>query len=264
MTRTSFGLLLLFGCGSSGGAHGDADAAIPKDSPKGIDATLPDASVADMVEVPAGAFTMGCDACDADEAPAHQVVLSRFFIDRTEVTQAAYAACASCTAPSANYTPQATPMKPVSNVTWDQAVAFCASVGKHLPTEAQWEKAARGGADARSYPWGETTTNPCLYANIDTCATGVREVGQLPMGASPYGALDLAGNLWEWTADHYAADAYTSATTGTDPAGPATGTQRVYRGGSSGNMLTLARTSNRASAYSPNVGGSGLGFRCAQ
>ena len=265
------GLGFLAGCGPSAN-RGDPDAAVPITDAASRDAAVdgqlpdgnvPDGAVTDMVDVAAGAFLMGCDACDADEAPRHMVMLSVYAIDRTEVTQEAYAACATCTPPSANYTPTTTPLLPVSNVTWDQAVAYCAAVGKRLPTEAEWEKAARG-TDGRTYPWGETTTTPCNYANIESCATGVVVVGQRPAGASPYGALDLAGNLWEWTHDYYAATAYSTVTIGTDPTGPATGSQRVYRGGSAGNTLDLARTSNRASTYSPTVGGSGLGFRCAR
>jgi formylglycine-generating enzyme required for sulfatase activity len=198
---------------------------------------------------------MGCDACDADEATAHLVMT--YLIDRTEVTQ--YAMCltaTACTVPSANYDPAAKPTLPVRNVTSDQAVAYCAFAGKHLPTEAEWEKAARGG-DGRSCPWGNTTTDPCTLANFDACGGMAQPRGQRAAGASPYGA----GNVWEWTDDDYAADAYTATTVGTDPTGPAMGTQRAYRGGSSGNTLDLARTSNRANTYSRTVG---FGFRCAR
>jgi len=257
--------VVLIACGGTNRHFEGIDADTSHRDAPAIDAPA-DAMPPDMVAVPAGPFMMGCDTCDADEAPAHSVMMSTYLIDKTEVTQGAYAMCVAattCTVPSANYDPATKGTFPVSNVTWDQAVAYCAFAGKHLPTEAEWEKAARG-TDGRTYPWGNTTTNPCTLANIDTCGGTVSAVGLLPAGASPYGALDMAGNLWEWTHDYYAADAYATTTVGTDPTGPTSGTQRVYRGGSSGNTIDLARTSNRANTYSPTVGGSGLGFRCAQ
>jgi formylglycine-generating enzyme required for sulfatase activity len=229
------------------------------------------APAGEMVRVPGGPFIMGCDGCGdevspgADEQPAHQVLVSEFDIDLTEVTQAAYAACvaaSACTEPASHYSPLATPNLPVRSVAWKQAADFCAWAGKRLPTEAEWEKAARG-TDGRLFPWGDDETFDCARANVSGCGTGVRPVGQAPAGASPYGALDMAGNVWEWVHDFYDPEAYL-AHDGADPLGPESGTRRVYRGGSSGNLLTLARASNRAEAgYHPDVGGSGLGFRCA-
>ena len=222
------------------------------------------------MRVPAGPFIMGCDDCGddlspgTDERPAHEVILSTFDIDVTEVTQAAYAGCVAaeaCTEPSSNYAPEETPTLPVRNLTWDQAVEFCSWAGKRLPTEAEWEKAARG-TDGRLFPWGAGDEFDCDRANTDQCGGVVLPVGTASDGASPYGALDMAGNVWEWTHDYYAADAYESHG-GPDPQGPAEGERRVYRGGSYGNLPTLARVSNRADTYNPAVGGSGLGFRCA-
>jgi formylglycine-generating enzyme required for sulfatase activity len=269
--------VLLFGCGDDerGGrladaAGGDpgADAASPGDASPEADA----APVAEgMVRVPAGAFAMGCDDCGddispgTDERPLHQVTLSTFDIDVTEVTQAAYAACvadaSACTEPSSNYDPGSNPMHPVRNVSWDQAVSYCGWAGKRLPTEAEWEKAARG-TDGRLFPWGDDDEDDCANANTSVCGEQVLAVGQSPEGASPYGALDMAGNVWEWVHDYYDADAYADHE-GPDPQGPARGTNRVYRGGSYGNLPTLARATNRADTYNPEVGGAGLGFRCA-
>jgi formylglycine-generating enzyme required for sulfatase activity len=232
-------------------------------------APLPDGAVGETVAVPAGAFMMGCNAqvdtaCDADESPYHMVTLSAFAIDRTEVTQAAYQVCVaagSCTAPSASFDPVGHALYPVVSVTWAQAQTYCAFVGGHLPTEAQWEKAARG-TDGRIWPWGNGAPT-CTLANTLGCAGAEEPVGMHPAGASPYGALDMAGNVWEWTADYYDATYY-GMSPAMDPTGPAAGTFRVYRAGSYGNDGSLARTSNRASTYSPTVGGSGLGFRCAR
>ena len=141
-----------------------------------------------------------------------------------------------------------------------QAADYCAFVGGRLPTEAEWEKACRG-TNGDTFPWGNAAAD-CTKANTEGCVGSAVEVGLLPAGASPYGALDMAGNVWEWTADWYAADAYATQPA-VDPTGPATGTIKVYRGGSSGNLADLARCSNRASTYSPDYGGTGLGFRCA-
>jgi len=256
------------GGGGGGGSNADAAGDPEADgSPVTSDAAPPREG---MVRVPAGPFTMGCDDCGddlspgTDERPAHQVTLSAFDIDVTEVTQAAYAGCVAaeaCSEPPENYDPEGTPTFPVRRMSWDQAVAFCAWGGKRLPTEAEWEKAARG-TDGRLFPWGEGDEFDCDRANTMPCEKGVQPVGTASQGASPYGALDMAGNVWEWTGDYYAADTYESHD-GPDPQGPAEGDHRVLRGGSYGNLPTLARTTNRSDAYGSAYGGSGLGFRCA-
>jgi formylglycine-generating enzyme required for sulfatase activity len=253
--------------GGGGGATADAARSAPDGSIDQSDAAPPREG---MVRVPPGPFTMGCDDCGddlspgTDEQPAHEVTLSGFDIDVTEVTQAAYAACVAATAcsePSANYDPEGTPTLPLRSMTWDQAVAFCEWGGKRLPTEAEWEKAARG-TDGRMFPWGNDDEFNCDRANTDQCGMVVQPVGTARDGASPYGALDMAGNVWEWTHDYYAADAYADHD-GPDPQGPESGTHRVLRGGSYGNLPTLARVTNRSDAYASDHGGSGLGFRCA-
>ncbi len=264
--------LLLLACstasnGGSGTEAADAAIGFPDGAGGAADANTGPAADAQpsgqMVEIPGGAFLMGSNSGDADEAPQHSVTLSSFEIDYTEVTQGAYKKCVDgggCTEPSANYSPIIDEQMPVVNVTWDQALTYCVWVGKTLPTEAQWERAARG-TDGRTFPWGADATVDCARANTSSCG-GTQEVG-LATGVSPEGALDMAGNVWEWTADFYAADAY-AAHDGPDPLGPSSGTLRAYRGGSAGNDLSLARASNRASTYNPDVGGSGLGFRCAR
>lgn len=221
----------------------------------------PAAAPSGMVAVPAGPFLRGADAGDEDERPARQLTLRAFSLDRTEVSLAAYTACVSagaCRPPIG--TASADPRLPVSGVTWHDASAYCAFAKKRLPTEAEWEKAARG-TTGRLHPWGDVAS--CLRANFDVCgAGGPKAVGSFPDGASPYGALDLAGNVWEWVADWYDASAYASAPA-QDPVGPATGTVKVIRGGAFDTMAPTLRTSYRGRAE-PASRHRNVGFRCAQ
>ncbi|HNT55510.1 MAG TPA: SUMF1/EgtB/PvdO family nonheme iron enzyme, partial [Anaerolineaceae bacterium] len=248
-----------------------------------------------LVCVPAGEFLMGSlgdDAnADADEKPQHPVTLDAYWIDQTEVTNAMFAAFVAAT----GYQTQAevegwgtiTVTKdgwgniagvtwqrptgygsgiigledhPVVQVSWNDAQAYCEWAGRQLPSEAQWEKAARG-TDARVYPWGNQlpdTTFLNFYANMG----GTTTVGRYPKGASPYGALDLAGNVWEWTADWYGEPYYASPAAGTNPTGPESGKYRLIRGGSWKNATWYVRTASRI-GFSPNTRVEILGFRCA-
>ena len=182
----------------------------------------------EMIQVPAGIFQMGCNAiedqiihCFGYGSPLHQVQLGDYQIDKTEVTNSEYAACVSagrCAPPHA--TSSATRVSyydnpefahyPVINVDWDQANAYCAWAGKRLPTEAEWEKAARGPSDTRSYPWGEQPPD-CTLTNFGGgkgCVGDTAAVGSYPFGASPYGAFDMAGNVAEWVADWWQDEYY--------------------------------------------------------
>jgi sulfatase modifying factor 1 len=235
-----------------------------------------------MVEVPAGEFWMGCDPakdspCEADEAPKRKVTLDAFYIDTTEVTVEAYIACATagaCSPPSttkpcdtaANNWGKADRTKhPINCVTWDQADAFCKWAGKQLPTEAQWEKAARG-KDGKKYPWGDKAAS-CTHAVMDDkgkgCGTDqTLAVGSKPKGKSAYGALDMSGNVWEWTADRYERDLSTAPTT--NPTGSADSKTRVSKGGgfdSSGEVKL--RASDRLYSM-PDYVMDTRGFRCAK
>jgi formylglycine-generating enzyme required for sulfatase activity len=232
---------------------------------------LTDAADPGMVEVSAGGFMMGCNSaidtmCNANESPYHLVMLSGFEIDITEVTQSAYAACVTanaCTAPkngpSCSYDPVGMANLPVACVDWTQATAYCAWDGKRLPTEAEWEKAARGG-DGRIWPWGNTTPD-CTHASYSGCG-GVVAVATLTAGASPYVEQDAAGNIEEWVNDWYSATYYASSPM-MDPTGPATGTMKVFRGGSYLGPISYIRTSNRR-YNTTNTTSSGIGFRCAR
>jgi formylglycine-generating enzyme required for sulfatase activity len=210
---------------------------------------------------------MGCNAavddeCKPDEKPAHKVTLSAFEIDRNEVTQEEYAACAeqgACTPPSCTWSCD-TPDLPAGCVDFAQAKAYCAYAGKRLPTEAEWELAARG-TDDRKFPWGNDAGD-CNHVNMAGCTGGADPVGSHPDGASPYGALDMAGNMVEMIADWYDAGYYASSPA-TDPTGPAKGTRYGGRGGGFKSEEPWQRTSAR-DWYDLTDAGASLGFRCAR
>jgi eukaryotic-like serine/threonine-protein kinase len=232
-----------------------------------------------LLYVPAGEFTMGSNDGDANEKPPHTVYLDAFWIDQTEVTNALYAKCVKaggCQAPSSttSYTRASYSYYgnaefdnyPVMYVSWDDAKKYCTWAGGDLPTEAQWEKAARGN-DQRTYPWGnqapdKTRLNYNSALNFDQDVSDTTEVGKYPTGASFYGALDMAGNVFEWVADWYDEKDYSSALT-RNPSGPSSGTYRVLRGGSWVDVATNVRASYRVSD-NPDARNVVLGFRCAR
>ena len=227
---------------------------------------------AGMIEIPAGPFAMGDDQGSAeDEAPEHQVNLSSFWLDKNEVTTGSYLACvdAGACAPAgqfANCNSSLTDRNdhPINCVDWTQANAYCEWAAKRLPTEAEWEKAARG-ADQRKYPWGDVNPTGALL-NYDSNAGGTQPVGSYPSGASPYGLLDLSGNVLEWTADYYAADYYTTSPT-QDPQGPppsAEGDFRVVRSSSWNTGDARALTTTVRNNFPATTSDPALGFRCAR
>lgn len=261
---------------SSIDAPPDAEVIPPPDSQEGV--------TAGMVLIPAGAFWRGCNPdnpnpypCDSlqleRETPYREITLSQFWIDRTEVMQQDYALCVAsfgCTVPApvpdglegaAGYDPDNKPDHPVSNVTWAQARAYCQWRGKRLPTEAEWEKAARG-TDGRMFPWGDTAAD-CTFANWTPCPdTGTHAVGSHPTGASPYGVEDMAGNVVEYVNDFYSTTYYADAPA-TDPQGPASGDARVVRGGGFPYNETALRVAYRATSSSGDSTDYARGFRCA-
>ncbi len=206
----------------------------------------------DRVMVPAGPFTRGSTRA-LDERPVETKRLRAFRIDRTEITREMYARCVAarrCKAPPIDL--QAEPTLPVTMVSWHDARAYCAFTHGRLPTEDEWEKAARG-TDAREFPWGgEADCRRGNWGNFDgegPCA-GTNPgrpvpVGQYPGGASPYGVLDLGGNVWEWVDSAYE-----------DEPG-----RRLVRGGSCCSYFVEPRAANR-NAWAPDHRDGDLGFRC--
>jgi formylglycine-generating enzyme required for sulfatase activity len=235
-----------------------------------------------MVYVPAGEFQMGADVsqdykdemcqkyypdCQSwwyeNEKPVHTVYLDAFWIDKTEVTNQMYKQCVqagACDLPDSttNYDNNAYASHPVVNVSWFDAQNYCEWAGRRLPTEAEWEKAARG-PDGLFYPWGEGIS--CDLANYSGCIGETTPVGSYPEGASPYGALDMAGNAWEWVADWYDGDYYQNSPY-ENPLGPSSGGVRVRRGGSWGSYVNSIRPAWR-SWFSPFSSDFIIGFRCA-
>jgi formylglycine-generating enzyme required for sulfatase activity len=256
-----------------------------------------------MVHVPTGEFIMGstdaevdsalalcneyygdCERSEfQDEQPVHTVYLDAFYIDRTEVTNAQYRKCVeagACDVPSSMYSIYYDnadyAQYPVVGVSWYGADAYCQWAGRRLPTEAQWEKAARG-TDGRTYPWGNTFDGSwvnfcdrgCDFAWEDTGAYDgymyTAPVGSYPDGASPYGALDMAGNVREWVADWYGSDYY-GRSPSQNPPGPDSGDSKVLRGGSSYSGVSRVRPAYRFSNHPADsyFGVSFVGFRCAR
>ena len=216
------------------------------------------------VYVPAGAFIMGSAQGSASEQPAHRVDLDAFWIMRTEVTNAQYGRCVDagvCTAPHSDQwqeTRKASPSHPVTYVDWTQAAVYAKWVGGSLPTEAQWEKACRGD-DQRTYPWGNQQPSAGLFNVQDSGVDGTSSVGSYPSGASPYGVLDMAGNVWEWVADWYD-DRYYAQSPAENPTGPENGSYRLMRGGSSRNDADGVRCAYRL-RYGPISRNGYAGFR---
>jgi formylglycine-generating enzyme required for sulfatase activity len=219
---------------------------------------------AEMVRVPAGEFRMGSAASEGwgSERPQHTVYLDGYWIYKYEVTVKQYRAFCAATG---HAFPTDTPSwgwqdtHPIMHVTWFDAQAYAAWAHAALPTEAQWEKAARG-TDARMYPWGNDY-DPNKLAQSGN-STGTQPVGSFPAGASPYGALDMAGNVWEWCADWFAPEYYADSPS-RNPTGPESGAFRVLRGGS---WHYLSDTSVRCAARNnndPYGHWDGDGFRCA-
>ncbi len=243
----------------------------------------------EMMLVPAGEFLMGSTDADAkagsDENPQHPVHLDAFWIDRTEVTNARFVqllnklgghtgACGgkNCVETQAEdryshileqdgrYSVESDfEEHPATQVSWYGAQAYCTWAGARLPTEAEWEKAARG-VDGRIFPWGNEAPD-CDKAQYGDCGGSTVPAGTRQAGASPYGVLDMAGNVWEWVSDWYD-PAYYDASPDRNPQGPDSGVRRVFRGGSWGYLPAFLRAADRA-RNRPAYAGFNVGFRCA-
>ena len=221
-----------------------------------------------QVEVPQSTFWMGCDpagdaTCPADAQPAHQLRISAFLIDRLEVQVGDFEACVDDGVCTPRRSAGGLPEDPTLPVTWveqAQAKRFCTWAGKRLPTEAEWELAARG-TDGRSYPWGEEEPD-CDLVAMPSCGARVEPAGAHPDGASPWGALDMAGNVGEIVSDGYAPDWYGESPS-EDPEGPAGTGLRLVRGlalWTGGDSLRITRRFPAVEAASSPV----VGFRCVE
>ena len=222
-----------------------------------------------MVMVPAGEFIMGSSTGEADERPERRVYLNAFFVDKNHTTVEQYAKFLTATShdapPEWNIMSRAMHQKrPVVKVAWADAAAYCTWRGKRQPTEAEWEKAARG-TDGRIYPWGNESPTR-VHANLrkETWSNHyvLSTVGSYEDGKSPYGTNDMAGNVWEWVSDWYHSEYYQTAPV-RNPTGPATGTSKVVRGGSWGSGPEGLRSAERET-HVPSFQGYGTGFRCAK
>ena len=232
-------------------------------------------AAADMVTIPAGSFTMGRTKLTSDDKtnmrphvllddrPAHTVTVSSFQMDATEVTNAQYRRFVEAAHHRIPYhwingePPKGADSVPVYNVRWDDANAYCQWAGKRLPTEAEWERAARGGLDSMDYPGADKLTAKQARFNVDT---GPGPVAQFPPNA--FGLYDMAGNVAEWTADWFDHDFYKRGEN-RDPKGPANGEYKVIRGGAwsdpAARVTVFFRNWVRPSQRTPNIG-----FRCAK
>jgi formylglycine-generating enzyme required for sulfatase activity len=259
-------------------------------TPTPLPTEITDAKGVSMVFVPVGKFIMGSSNpntfyLDRDENPAHNVFLDAFYIDKYEVTNSLYKICVDagvCTGPynrRSNNSPQYYGNSefdnyPVIYVDWYQAKAYCEWRGTRLPTEAEWEKTARG-TDERYYPWESNFTANKTEANftdISVYTGDTTEVGSYPLGKSVYGAYDMAGNILEWVNDWYKSDYYTTlGDNSVNPQGPSEGESKVLRGGSwwpGGYFKGIYRegdisTFNRFKDY-PSRFHNDIGFRCAR
>lgn len=236
---------------------------------------ISDARGVTMILIPAGEFIMGNDDGLGDERPAHPVYLDAYYLDLTEVTNAQYRACVNagicappartdCCTENRRFVPiwpdyfdnPEFDNYPALFISWNAASAYCQWRGARLPGEAEWEKAARS-VDQRLYPWGNDDPRPDLLsfywppeAFPQRPTYTPAPVGSYPAGASPYGILDMAGNVYEWVQDWYAADYYASSPY-ENPTGPAEGNFKVSRGGSFFNLGFRQRATGRNNAFLP-------------
>jgi sulfatase modifying factor 1 len=264
LTITSIAFSSFLGCAFLG---------INRNGKKPIEIINPkDSSV--LMEVSAGSFIMGSNDGNNDEKPEHKVFLEKYYIGKYEVTNAQYKMFCDATGHTQPYDPGFSgmpnyfisyPNYPVVRVNWFDAKAYCDWAGLRLPTEAEWEKAARG-TDGRKYPWGnEWDSTKCNSGEFGDIYNETSPIGSFPSGVSPNGVYDMAGNVLEWCNDYYEKDYYCSSPS-RNPYGPSSGYPRVSRGGSwfdSKHLPSSART-RHFSARFPVCVEFWLGFRVAK
>jgi len=266
--RTLVTAIVLSALAATPGSAQEPAAPAPAAQPAAVDPLLAKTPEG-MVYVPAGVFTMGINGGEAigpnvprelnDARPEHKVDVPAFYLDKTEVTNSEYQKyCRATGYPPPPHWPggkfaDTDANVPVTHIHWWEARAYATWAGKRLPTEAEWEKAARG-TDERVFPWGKDW----VAGNVVTNVLRPQEVGTKPGGASPYGALDMAGNVFEWVNDWY--QAYPNA----PHKFPDFGTQyKIIRGGAFFGFDTVARTYYRSVTY-PDTRSEWVGFRCAK
>ena len=222
----------------------------------------------EQVYVPEGDFWMGKGEVRKNaDSPMHSIHLDAFWMDKYEVSNAMYlkcmqaGACTDMVSDNLTYRNWIYRDHPVIYVAWEQAGLYCQWAGKRLPTEAEWEKAARG-TDGRQYPWGDDWPNPRLANFEESLINEAVSIYRYPLGASPYGALNMAGNVREWVADWYGEDYYLVMPYA-NPTGPEIGFERSLRGGSYSEDKSEITVINRM-RHEPQSAGLSRGFRCAQ
>jgi formylglycine-generating enzyme required for sulfatase activity len=223
-----------------------------------------------MAYVPSGEFSMGSNSGSSNERPVHTVYLDSYWIDKTEVTNRMYALCVSagaCQEPlgsisysrSSYYGNSDFDNYPVIYIDWDKAKTYCTWAERRLPTEAEWEKAARGTTNS-TYPWGEEVG--CDKANALGCKGETSPVGEYELGKSPYGVFDMAGNVMEWVADWFS-ETYYESSPRENPLGPSSGRYHVLRGGSWKSIENSLRSAYRLGLTADTTNLYLIGFRCA-
>jgi len=237
----------------------------------------------EMIRIPAGVFLMGSDNGPEDERPQHKVNLAEFFIDRNQVSNGQFARFLNSAGPAGKggekyydvddsdarihrrdgkwLADAGHEKRPVVEVSWFGAAAYCGWLGKRLPSEAEWEKAARG-TDGRKYPWGNDQPD-ANRAHYNAGWNDLRDVGNFPTGASPYGVLDMAGNGWEWVSSAYLPYPYNAADGREDSAREQV---RGTRGGGHDSSAAELTATHRGRHVSRNYrsGHHNIGFRCAR
>ncbi len=276
-TQSSGDMLSMFATGTANARTPNPMEMIEIFATQTAEASLPveitDAKGVSMVLVPAGVFLMGSDEFEDSEKPVHTVGMPDYYIDKYEATNKFYKDCvdagwcippvksSSATRPSYYEDPEFSDY-PVGYINWNMARSYCEWRGARLPTEAEWEKAARGSG-GRVYPWGNALN--CDYANYQGCNKDTTKVGSYESGKSPYGVYDMAGNVWEWVNDWYDEKYYlTLGDNSFNPLGPTEGDARVLHGGAWYYINGPNVRSSLRGWESPDVWDLLFGVRCAR